>query len=39
MIATETLQRYIALCDNILETNYTQNAEKLENEIIVVFWS
>lgn len=37
MIATETLQRYIALCDNIIETNDTQNAEKLENEIIAVF--
>lgn len=37
MIATETLHRYIALCDNIIETNDTQNAEKLENEIIAVF--
>lgn len=37
MVATNTLQRYIALCDNIIETNDTQNAEKLENEIIAVF--
>ena len=37
MIAIETIQRYIALCDNIISKNDYNGAETLENEIISVF--
>lgn len=37
MIAMETLQRYIALCDNVISKNDYNGAETLENEIISVF--
>lgn len=37
MISVETLQRYIALCDNVVATNNPKSAKALENEIISVF--
>lgn len=37
MIAIETLQRYIGLCDNVISNNDFNAAETLENEIISVF--
>lgn len=37
MIAIETLQRYITLCDNVICNNDSSGAETLENEIISVF--
>lgn len=37
MIAKETLKRYIELCDNIISNNDSNDAEKLENEIVSVF--
>lgn len=37
MIAIETLQRYIGLCNDVIEKNDSNSAEILENEIIAVF--
>ncbi len=37
MIAIETLQRYITLCDNVICNNDYSGAETLESEIISVF--
>lgn len=37
MVSVITLQRYIKQCDNIIEKNDIEQAEKLENEIVSVF--
>lgn len=37
MVSVITLQRYIKQCDDIIEKNDVEQAEKLENEIVLVF--